>query len=443
MKNTKIIATIGPSTIDKIKDIDKYVDIYRINFSHGDKKSHKEYFDKIRENSEKPILVDLPGPKIRIGNIKDKIILKKGDKIIFSQNDGVPVEEEIFYNIVKPGTDIYLSDGDIKVHIDKVEDHKVEGTILDGGILTSKKGINIPDINLPSGITKKDIELLKDGLKLGADYFGLSFILNKDDILKVKDIVKDRAWIISKIETQKAMNDLEEIIKVSDGVMVARGDLGVDIGFTNLIFAQKRIIELSRTYGKPVILATHVLESMVNNSVPTRAEIIDASNSVLEGVDAIMLSDETAIGNNPIDAIEMLNDIIVNVEKNIKSIRPPINDYNDSIALATIDAAEISKSKLIIVYSRTGSSIIRISRLRPSINIIGLTPNKNLLKKLNILYGVYPILEDRNLSSISEIVDYCRKLSKEYIDRGNIIIVGGDPKSKLGKTDFLKIEEID
>lgn len=443
MKKTKIVATIGPSSIDKIKELDKYVDVYRINFSHGDKKSHEEYFKIIRENSEKPILVDLPGPKLRIGNLKEKILLKPRDKIIFSQDDGIPVEDLLFYKVVKENTDIYLDDGNIKVHIDKVDDNKIEGTVLTGGILTSRKGINIPDLNLDTGVTQRDLELLKEALDLGADFIGVSFVLSKEDIIKVKEIVKDKAWVIAKIETKKALNDLENIIKVSDGVMVARGDLGVDIGFSNLIFAQRRIIKTSRLYGKPVILATQVLESMVNNSIPTRAEIIDASLSVLEGVDAIMLSDETAIGNYPIDSVKILEEIILNVEKEVKPELLPPNNINDSIAVGAVSTSEFDNDiKLIVAHSRTGNSIIRVSRLRPKQIIIGITPNRELYRKLYLLYGVYPELENAEIKDILDIINNSKLIAKKYINNGYILILGGDPKSEIGRTDFIKIEKI-
>jgi len=443
MKKTKIVATIGPSSIDKIKELDKYVDVYRINFSHGDRKSHEEYFKIIRENSEKPILVDLPGPKLRIGNLKEKILLKPGDKIIFSQYEGIPVEDLLFYKVVKENIEIYLDDGNIKVHIDKIDNNRVEGTVLDGGILTSRKGINIPDINLDTGVTQRDLELLKEALDLGADFIGVSFVLSKEDIIKVKEIVKNKAWVIAKIETKKALNDLENIIRVSDGVMVARGDLGVDIGFSNLIFAQKKIIKISRLYGKPVILATQVLESMVNNTIPTRAEVIDASVSVLEGVDAIMLSDETAIGNYPVDSVKILEEIILNVEKEVKPELLPPNNIDDSIAVGAVSTSEFdSDVKLIVAHSRTGNSIIRISRLRPKQIIIGVTPNKELYRKLYLLYGVYPELESVEIKDILDIINNSKLIAKKYINNGYILILGGDPKSEIGRTDFIKIEKI-
>lgn len=443
MRNTKIVATLGPSSIDKVKELSRYVDVFRINFAHGDSQTHKEYFEKIREHTDSPILVDLPGPKIRVGVLKDKIILKPGDKVVFSDNEGIPVDDPLFYSGVKENSTILLADGSIKVKVSKVENNRVEGIVLEGGILTSRKGINIPDIKIPSGITQNDLVLLREALSLGADFIGLSFVLSKEDVLKVKAIVGDRAWVIAKIEKKNAVNNLKEIVQVADGVMVARGDLGVEVGLENLPFVQRKIIHEARLYGKPVILATQVLESMVNSPIPTRAEIIDISNSISQGVDAIMLSDETAIGNFPIDATKTLHDIITAVEKRVKSIRPPPVTGDDAIAVAAVNVAEISKAKLIVVHSRSGNSIIRVSRLRPKTPIIGLCPHKELAKKLKLCWGVNPVITSGQMSTINDIIEYSEKIAKERVKCGeNIVIVGGDPLLKEGRTDFVKLHEV-
>ncbi|ARM75060.1 pyruvate kinase [Acidianus manzaensis] len=443
MRNTKIIATLGPASIDKVKELSKFVDIFRLNFAHGDSESHKEYFEKIKEYSDSPVLVDLPGPKIRIGVIKDKIVLKSGDKVIFSDSEGIPVEDPLFYSGVKENSIILLADGTIKIKITKVEENHVEGTVIEGGILTSRKGINIPDIKIPSGVTQNDLNLLNEALSLGADFIGLSFVLTKDDIIKVKNIVKNKAWVIAKIEKKNAVDNLKEIIKVADGIMVARGDLGVETGLENLPFIQRKVVHESRHYGKPVILATQVLESMVNSSIPTRAEVIDIANSVSQGVDAIMLSDETAAGNFPLEAVKTLNEIITAVEKRVKTVRPPPITGDDAIAVAAVNVAEISKSKFIIVHSRSGISIIRVSRLRPKIPIIGLCPSKDLSKKLKLCWGVNPEVTNGEVNTINDIILYAENIIKKYIkENENIVIVGGDPLLQEGRTDFIKLHEI-
>ncbi|MQL55776.1 pyruvate kinase [Acidianus ambivalens] len=443
MRKTKIIATLGPSSIDKVKELSQYVDIFRINFAHGATESHKEYFEKIKEYSDASILVDLPGPKIRVGDIKGKIVLKPGDKVVFSPYEGIPVEDPLFYSGVKENSYVLIADGSIKINVTKVEKDRVEGVVIEGGTVTSRKGINIPDIKIPSGVTDNDLQLLKEALDLEADFIGLSFVLSKDDVLKVKSISKDRAWIIAKIEKKNAVENLKDIIKVADGVMVARGDLGVEIGLENLPFTQKKIIRLSKLYGKPVILATQVLESMVNNPIPTRAEVIDISNSVSEGVDAIMLSDETAAGNYPVEAVKTLHDIILAVEKRVKTVRPPPLTGDDAIAVASVNVAEISKARLLVVHSRSGTSIIRISRLRPKVPIIGLSPNKELIRKLKICWGVYPFLTEKSLITLNDIIVYAEEISKKFVKcNDNIVITGGDPTLEEGRTDFIKLHQI-
>ncbi|NON61856.1 pyruvate kinase, partial [Acidianus sp. RZ1] len=403
------------------------------------------YFDIINDEAKgTPILVDLPGPKIRVGDIQGKLDLRSGQKVIFSnKGNGIPVEDPVFFKGVKNNSIILLSDGNIKVKITEVKNDEVKGLVLEGGILTSRKGINIPDIQLPSGITDNDMKLLDEALKLGADFIGLSFVLSKDDIIKVKEKVKDTAWVIAKIEKKNAVEKLKDIVDVSDAVMVARGDLGVEIGLENLPFIQKRIISVSRHSGRPVILATQVLESMVTFPAPTRAEVIDISNSISEGVDAIMLSDETAAGNYPVEAVKTLNEIMTAVEKRIKTIRPPPVTPDDAVAVASVNVAEISKASIIIVHSRSGNSTIRISRLRPKSNIIGICPTEVLARRLKLCWGVFPIISDKNMRDIDDIIIYAENVSRLYGKCGeNIVVTGGDPRLEEGRTDFIKLHQI-
>ena len=278
-------------------------------------------------------------PNLDLGDLKQQIEIKKGDKIVFSQKDGIPVDDELFYLAVREGSYVLIADGMIRIKVISVSKDRVEGIVEEGGILLPRKGINIPNVKIKSGITENDLKLLKRALELGADYIGLSFVISEDDVIKIKEIVKDNAWVIAKIEKSDALKNLVSIAKKADGIMVARGDLGVETGLENLPIIQRKIVRISRVFGKPVILATQVLTSMINNPLPTRAEIIDISNSIIQGVDAIMLSDETAIGNYPVECVKVLHNIINNVEKNIKH-RPirPLSSEDDAIALAAINA---------------------------------------------------------------------------------------------------------
>ena len=444
MRKTKVIATLGPSSIDKIKQLINYVDIFRINFAHGDEESHKQYFDAIREVSEDlPVLVDLPGPKIRIGEVDKEIFLRPGDKIIFSQKEGIPVEDIKFYKMIEFNTELLIADGNIKIRITAVEDDYAEGIVIEGGIIRSRKGINVPHIKLESGVTENDLRLLDEALKLGADFIGVSFVLNEKDVLKIKERTKDKAWVISKVEKLQALNNLKRIVKVSEGIMVARGDLGLEIGLEKLPFVQKRIIEESKNEGRPVILATQVLSSMINNPIPTRAEVTDIVNAINEGVDAILLTDETAEGKYPVEATKYLNQIISYGEKRIKYKRPhPRDEIDDAIALATIDIAEISKAKLIFVHSRSGNSIMRVSRFRPRVPIIGLCYSKELEKRLSLCYAVMPVRLNKKIKSINEIIKYCEDFAKKNKYKGKIVIAGGDPQLGEGRTDFIKLHEV-
>ncbi|TRM88667.1 pyruvate kinase [Sulfolobus sp. C3] len=443
MRKTKIVATLGPSSEDKIHELSAFVDVFRINLAHGNEESHKKYFDLLKDYaSNSSILADLLGPKLRIGDLKKPIELKKGDRIIFSQNEGVPVSDELFYSAVKEGSYVLIADGTIRVKIISVSKNKVEGIVEEEGILMPRKGINIPNVNLKSGITENDIKLLKKALDLGADYIGLSFVISENDIQKIKEIVGDDVWVIAKIEKSEALKNLVNITKVSDGIMVARGDLGVEIGLENLPLVQRKIVKVARTFGKPVILATQVLTSMINNQLPTRAEIIDISNSIIQGVDSIMLSDETAIGNYPIESVKVLHNIITNVEKSVKhrAIRP-LNNEDDAIALAAVNASKISKADAILVYSRSGNSILRISRLRPQKEIIGICPNYKLARRFKLCYAVVPAVIDKKVDTLDQIVEK----SLETAKNGNykkVVIVGGDPKQEEGKTNFIIIKII-
>lgn len=446
MRKTKIVATLGPSSENKVKELAEHVDVFRINFAHGDDESHKKYFDLIKEYAPgTPILVDLPGPKLRLGDFKGQIELKKGDKVVFSQKNGIPVDDELFYLAVKEGSYVLIADGTIRIRVTAVDKDRVEGIVIEGGILLPRKGINIPNVSLKSGITENDLKLLKKALNLGADYIGLSFVINEGDIKKVKEIVGDDAWVIAKIEKSEALRNLVNITKEADGIMVARGDLGVETGLENLPLIQRRIVKVSRIFGKPVILATQVLTSMLNSPIPTRAEIIDISNSIIQGVDAIMLSDETAIGNYPVESVKVLHNIITNVEKGIKHkpIRP-LNSEDDAIALAAINAYKISKADIIVVHSRSGNSILRISRLRPQREVIGICPNPKLVRRFKLCYGIIPININEKLDSIDQIVAKSIEITEKImnIKPKKIIIVGGDPKQQEGRTNFLIIRSL-
>ncbi|MEM3947496.1 MAG: pyruvate kinase [Metallosphaera sp.] len=443
-RKTRIVATLGPSLeklVDKVKD---YVDVFRINLAHGDSDSHKRYFELIKTQApDSSILADLPGPKLRVGDI-GKVELKRGQEVVFSPDHGIIVQEALFYKSVKPGSIILLSDGLIRIRIKTVDKDSAVGEVLTPGVLTSRKGINIPDMTLDYGLTDNDFRLLDEALSLGADYIGLSFVLSENDVIKAKEKINNRAWVISKIEKNQAVNRLFKIVEESDGVMVARGDLGVEIGLENLPYVQRKIIKVSKLLGKPVILATQVLESMVSNPLPSRAEVIDVANSVYQGVDAIMLSDETAIGQYPFEAIQYLNNIIKSSEDKVKPMRPsPMKSTDDAVAFSSVSLSELSKSEVIAVHSRSGLSVIRVSRLRPKASILAFTPDPVVARRVKLCWGVYPLTLNENPGDLNELVTTLDKKCRELGVRGNLVIVAGDPKMESGRTNLLKLHHID
>ena len=439
-RKTKIIATLGPASEKRIEEIIKYVDVIRLNFAHGDEEQHSKYFNLV--NGRVPILVDLPGPKLRIGDLgSNKITVNRGDTIEFGEK--IPVEDPLFFKLVKQGSEVLIADGRIRVKIIEVGNNYAKGVVEEGGIITSRKGINIPDSDIPVGLTDKDYKLLQEALKLGATFIGLSFVTSSEEIRKVREIVKDKSWIIAKIEKKSALKNLRKIIKEADGVMVARGDLGVEVGLANLPQTQRKIVRFARIYGKPVVLATQVLESMVTSPIPTRAEVIDVANSIIQGVDAIMLSDETAMGQYPVEAVKTLHELIISVEKSFKpKPPPPLKTIDDAIAYSSVSSANLSSASCIAVYTRTGATALRISRLRPLVPIITLTPNKEVYERLKLCYGVYPVKLNGTLTSLDKIVEKGKEIAKELGIKGTIIITAGGPNDSEGTTRFLKVEEI-
>jgi len=440
-RKTKIIATVGPSSINKIKELAKYVDVFRINLAHGDDNRRIDYIKRVKEEApDVPILADLPGLKIRIGKLKeDKLFLKSGQRIVLGRE--IPVNPLLF-KIINRDSYILISDGAVRVKILEVGEDYAEGIVETEGLISSGKGINIPNARLPFSMREEDIRLAKLAKDYGVDFIGLSYVTSREDIIKLREIVGNDLWIVAKIEME--VKDLEGIIETADAVMVARGDLGVQVGLERLPIIQNKIIRIARAYGRPVILATQVLESMVTSLQPTRAEIIDITNSVLSGVDAILLSDETAIGAYPIEAVRVLDSVIKSVEENFKIKKvPPIRSYDDAIAYAAVSAAKLSRASAILVFTRTGSTVLRIARLRPKVNVICFSNNYSLLRKLRMCWGIRTFEAKVNELTIHEIIGIMKKeaLKRGLVKRGDLVVIvtGTLP----GRTNLLEVEEID
>ncbi|AWR95579.1 pyruvate kinase [Acidianus brierleyi] len=430
-RKTKIIATLGPSSENFIDELLRNVDIIRINLAHTS--SIEKYVNMIE--GRVPILLDLPGSKFRILN--DNIIsVKKGQRLTFGNEIKV---DDSFYSLVNDGDLLTIGDGDLKIMVNKVED-KIIGTALENGIIYPHRGISLPK-EMPYGVTDNDLRLLDSIMRFDPDFIGISFVTSELDIKKVKNVTNEKSWIVSKIERKESLNNLVNIAKLSDVLMIARGDLGLEVGLENIPFIQKYIIKLGKKTKKPVILATQVLESMVNSPTPVRAEVIDIANSISQGVDAIMLSDETAIGKHPLEATQVLNKLILGIEGNIK-IKVPvkIGSLEDSIYFSAIMSLKLSKAKALVIYSPSGNGAIRISKLRPNVPIIALV-NKNIERKLSIAFGIYTVKIDP-INSVDELIKISRIISIDsgLAKKGDSLVITAENSTKIGK--FIKIEDI-
>ena len=417
---TKIVATLGPSsesttTIEEM--IQAGMDTARLNFSHGTYENFTMLINNVRKAAKKQnktiaILQDLQGPKIRLGILPEEgIQIKNGEKIILStkidkftenkkETKKIPVQYKALHKEVKKNDKIYIDDGLIQVEVLKITGQEILCGVKTKGILFSKKGINAPDSNLSAkSLSPKDLKDLNFGVSAGVDFVALSFVKSAKDILELRKILKSKgshAKIIAKIERREAIDNLEEIIQATDGVMVARGDLGIEIKPEQVPIVQKRIIRLSNRYAKPVITATQVLASMVENPRPTRAEISDAANAVFDNTDAIMLSNESAVGKYPVKSVQTLAKVISAVENELKKhlevlkgnrINKNFPEQNPT-CLSACELAVDTKSNKIIVYSEDGFTTREVAKHRAFVPIIAITPNKHLIQELALLWGV-------------------------------------------------------
>lgn len=466
MKKTKIVATIGPSTDNKNKIkklIKEGVDIFRLNLSHGDHSYHRNLINLIREVDETiPILIDLCGPKLRIGKFeKNKIFLEKGDKFtlttkkIIGNKDIVSISYKNLDKKINKNDLILLDDGKIKLRVVDIKDKSIITKIIIGGELSNNKGVNIigKNLSIPS-LTDKDKEDIDFAIKERVDFIALSFVKTKDDIIELKDILKRKNYqipVVAKIEKKEAIRNLKQIIDISDGIMVARGDLGVEMPLEEVSILQKKIIKECLLKGKFSILATQILDSMVEKSSPTRAEVSDITNAIFDGADSLMLSSETAMGKYPEIVIETMRkiservekelpylDIILSMEKNIK------DDTILSICYSAVLLSIKIKAKIIVVTTETGRTAINVSRFRPKVPILALTPNDNVVKLLRPFWGVITKKTDRFYTQ-DDIINSINKEVREldFIKKGDLFIsLSGIIPGLPGGTNMIKVDRI-
>lgn len=468
-KKTKIICTIGPASKDETvitKLIEAGMDISRMNFSHSTHAEHKKVFDTIRiceQRSGRPIgiLADLQGPKIRTGKLQEGFIdLKVGDKIwINTQNDFIGNKEEIsttYTNFIKDvdvGHKVLIDDGKISMVVIEKKDDKVLLETLTAGRLKDNKGINLPatPVSAPA-LTEKDIEDLKFALSLGVDYIALSFVRRAEDLLLARSFMKDSfAGLIAKIERPEAIRNLEDIIENCDGIMIARGDLGVEMDTEQVPILQKEIIKKLNIIGKPVITATQMLESMIENPRPTRAEASDVANAVLDGTDAVMLSAESASGMYPVESVTIMSKIVKEAETIASQLevfrrREKVSDDSERAALgsAAEQIARQIKAKAIVNFTRSGYSARVASQFRPDVPIYSFTPFLMTARKMNLHRGVYPFVIPM-MDKFQDMVNYMNEKMKE-IDllkpKDTVVILSGSPGGTANSVDFVQIYKI-
>ncbi len=476
LKKTKIIATLGPASSDKKvirRLIQEGVNVFRINFSHADYDLVRSNVNIIRELNEElgtsvAILGDLQGPKLRIGKVKEGSVLHKGDILTFSnekmEGDATKVymTYKKFPKDVKKGENILIDDGKLllKVVETNLKD-TVKAKVIQGGKLNSKKGVNLPNthVSLPA-LTKKDIKDAHFILDLGLDWIALSFVRHAQDIKDLKQLIKNHPSqndipIIAKIEKPEGIDNLDEILAECDGLMVARGDLGIEVPMEEVPAIQKMIVKKARIFSKPVIIATQMMESMMDSLTPSRAEVNDVANSVLDGADAVMLSGETSVGKYPVDVIKTMTKIVKKIEETTiyKSKNKPLDRVTkidderyitNRVCLAAVRIAKSTPVKGIVTLTYSGYTAFEISSHRPNAHIIVFSSNKKVTTKLNLLWGVSAFFYNNNHSTDKTIVDV-NKRSKAlgFVTTGDFVInLNAMPAGENGKTNTLRLTTI-
>ena len=467
MRRAKIVATFGPalSEYEKTKAaILAGVDVARLNLSHGDYSVHEKSFNNIRSASKevgKPVgvLVDLQGPKIRVGRFANgSEELNVGDQFTITIED-VPGDSKICSTTykglpgdVKAGDPLLIDDGRIALRAVEVDSKQVVCKVEIGGTISNNKGINLPGVavNVPA-MSEKDERDLRWALKLGADMIALSFVRSAKDVSRAHEIMREEGRfvpVIAKIEKPQAVAALEEIVDAFDGIMVARGDLGVELPLEQVPLVQKRAVELARRWAKPVIVATQMLESMIENSRPTRAEASDVANAVLDGADALMLSGETSVGKYPVETVQTMARIIESTEENglerIPDLGTKPHTHSGAVVRSALDIADLLGSKFVCVFTESGDTLKRVSRLRSRIPVLAFTPNEDVQRKLSLVWGATTFLvpkvthTDQMIKQVDEIVlqsGKC-KLGDE------VVVVAGSPPGIPGSTNSLRVHRV-
>ena len=464
IRRTKIVATLGPATgteepIGAL--LDAGVNVIRINASHGTPELRGLWIEAVRRAADArdfpvAILVDLQGPRIRVGDLPGPRVLRPGQTVVFApegtaRGDELPTTYADLAKDARPGVKILLDDGLLSVEVTRVTPPKVHARVVDGGPLTAHKGMNLPGIQVSApALTDKDREDVADAVRQGVDYLALSFVRRAEDLAELRGLVPPTVRLVAKIEKAAALGDLERILKASDGVMVARGDLGVELPFEEVPLVQKRLIKDANRHGKPVITATQMLESMVHHPRPTRAEASDVANAILDGTDAVMLSAETATGEYPLEAVRAMDRIIREIERQgggREERRLAARDevsVEDAIALGTHAVARMLKTPLIVTLTKGGFTARKVAALRPPVPILAVTTELTTFHQLALVWGVTPVRVDRvpgydaMLAVVRDLI-----LKRGYAKPGDrIVMTAGVPWEVSGTTNLLKVETV-
>ena len=465
LRSTKIVATVGTATddIQKIKSLIKAgVNVFRLNFSHGNHGDHLKRITYIRSAENElgcnvAILADLQGPKFRIGKVKEDIKVIKGSTYNFDKKteigdfSRVNLSHDEIYESLSIGSNILMDDGKLQFRVKDISKNIIKTEVIVGGYIKSNKGVNLPDVVLnTSPLTSKDIEDLKFILNQEIDWIALSFVQKLRDVEEVKKYIEDKACIIAKIEKPSALKELNKIIGACDGIMVARGDLGVELPPEEVPGIQKDIILKCRQAGKPVIVATQMLESMIESPSPTRAEASDVATAVFDGADAVMLSAETAIGSFPIETVNIMDRIIFSAENHIK-MHPGDGPQNlkvenyvyNAVSRSAVSLAEAVNAKAVVAFTASGNTAFRMARERPNLLLVVMTPEVKVKRKLSLLWGAYSFFS--KVQGYEAAIKEAREIIKieKLAEQGDaIVVVAGMPFGVSGSTNSIRVVDI-
>jgi pyruvate kinase len=470
MRSTKIVATIGPSSkeLDVLEQMIRAgMDVARLNFAHGDAEQHREIAETVRTAAERAgrdvaILGDLPGPKLRIGPVAGGVAeLPRDSQVVLTPeqvegtSERLPVAWEGFAELCDRGDVLYLADGAVRLRVDEVHDGEVVTKVEVGGSVASRQGLNLPNVtvSLPA-VSDEDIGLIDAGLDMGVDFFALSFVRRREDLDPVREHLNARdvnVPLIAKIEKPQAAANGEEIIQAADGIMIARGDLGIELPIEEVPLVQKRLLSIAGRYATPTITATQMLESMVHSTRPTRAEVADVANAIFDGTDAVMLSQETAVGKHPVLAVQMMASIAQTTERELPYGRwlaergPRANNQYHAIAFGAVGAVYQLGLKCIVSPTNTGTTAALISAYRPKAPVLALSPYERVVRRCQLLWGVHPRLHEEPLDTLS-LIDACAKVAERegFAHTGDKIgITAGLPAGHAGGTNLFKVHTLE